>query len=347
MQKSAFTSLLEMLLPDLQRDTAMALRSSGGRIEPEIRLALTLWILAGESYLDAMMLFGISRSSCYATFHGTIESILSRLELPGLPLSNRNCLDKLSQEFSAARGNSNPLVGCVGAVDGIAIKISKPLDCYVPRNYYCRKGFYSAPFQAIVDAKYRFISLSSVVCGSTHDSLAFRASSIGEKLYTQGLPFGYWVAGDAAYVCFEPFLVPFSAVQLRDIEEGLWRDSFNFFQSSLRVHVEQAFGIFVNRFGILWRPLEFELARAIRIVSACALLHNFILDNSDDAEMDAVQGEAEHQYAAQAFRRWWTESQHLRSASRSGSGARSDLQRSNMREILVARVKQLGKVRPR
>ena len=134
---------------------------------------------------------------------------------------------------------------------------------------------------------------------------------------------------------------------MRDVEEGLWRDSFNFFQSSLRVHVEQAFGIFVNRFGILWRPLEFELARAIRIVSACALLHNFILDNSDDAEMDAVQGEAEHQYAAQAFRRWWTESQHLRSASRSGSGARSDLQRSNMREILVAKVKQLGKVMPR
>ena len=105
MQKSAFTSLLEMLLPDLQRDTAMALRSSGGRIEPEIRLALTLWILAGASYLDAMMLFGISRSSCYATFHGTIESILSRLELPELPLSNRNCLDKLWQDFSASRRN--------------------------------------------------------------------------------------------------------------------------------------------------------------------------------------------------------------------------------------------------
>jgi hypothetical protein len=45
--KSAFTSLLEVLLPDLQRDAAMALRSSGGRIDPEIRLALTLRILCG------------------------------------------------------------------------------------------------------------------------------------------------------------------------------------------------------------------------------------------------------------------------------------------------------------
>jgi hypothetical protein len=232
-------------------------------------------------------------------------------------------------------------------VDGIAIKIANPLDCCVPRHYYCRKGFYSAPFQAIVDAKYRFISLSSVVCGSTPDSLAFRASSIGEKLYTHGLPFGYWVAGDAAYVCCESLLVPFSAVQLRDVEEGLWRDSFNVFQSSLRVHVEPAFGIFVNRFGILWRPLEFDLPRGSWIISACALLHNYFVDKSDDDEMDAVQSEAEHQYAAQAFRRWWTDSQHLRSASRSGSGARSDLQRSNMRDMLVARVKEFGKVRPR
>ena len=31
---------------------------------------------------------------------------------------------------------------------------------------------------------------SSVVCGSTHDYLAFRAPSIGENLYTQGQPSG-------------------------------------------------------------------------------------------------------------------------------------------------------------
>jgi hypothetical protein len=117
MQKSAFISLLEVLLPDLQRDAAMALRSSGGCIDSEIRLALTLRILAGGSYLDSMILFGISRSSCYATFHGTIESILSRLKLDKLPLSDRNCLDELSQEFSTSRRNSNPLVGWVSERD--------------------------------------------------------------------------------------------------------------------------------------------------------------------------------------------------------------------------------------
>jgi hypothetical protein len=77
----------------------MALQSSGGGTDSEIRLSLTQRILAGDSYRDAMMLFGISQSSRYATFHDTIEIILSRLELPGIPLSDQNCLDKLSQEF--------------------------------------------------------------------------------------------------------------------------------------------------------------------------------------------------------------------------------------------------------
>jgi hypothetical protein len=86
MQRSIFTYLLNVLLPDLRRDVSMALRSSGGRVEPDIRLALTLRLLAGASYLDTAMLFAVSRSSCYAVFHETISSIPSRLELPGLPL---------------------------------------------------------------------------------------------------------------------------------------------------------------------------------------------------------------------------------------------------------------------
>jgi hypothetical protein len=73
--------------------------------------------------------------------------------------------------------------------------------------------------------------------------------------------------------------------------------------------------------------LEFDLSRASRIVSTCALLHGYFVDNSDNEETDTVQSEAKHQYAVQAHQRWWTESQHLRSASHSGSGAISDLQR--------------------
>jgi DDE superfamily endonuclease len=189
--------------------------------------------------------------------------------------------------------------------------------------------------------------LSSVVCGSTHDSLALRASCIGQKLYTTGLPSGYWVAGDAAYVCSESVLVPFSATHLQHEDEGVWRDSFNFFQSSLRVHVEQTFGMFVHRFGILWRPLEFDLPRASRMVSACALLHNHIIDNSRNTDVAEEQSEDQQQLSAQAFRMWWNQSNPVRVASSSGAGTRSDLERSNLRNLQVARLKELRRTRPR
>jgi hypothetical protein len=42
MERKVFNSLLCEIGCDLERDAAMALRSSGGRIEPEIRLAVTL-----------------------------------------------------------------------------------------------------------------------------------------------------------------------------------------------------------------------------------------------------------------------------------------------------------------
>jgi hypothetical protein len=107
MQRSTFTSLLSIILPDLLRDVGMALRSFGGRIVPEIRLALTLRLLAGSSYLDTVMLFGISRSSCYAVFHDIISSILSRLEMSGLPFEDTQKLDTLSREFSESRLHAN------------------------------------------------------------------------------------------------------------------------------------------------------------------------------------------------------------------------------------------------
>jgi hypothetical protein len=59
------------------------LRSSGGLIEPEIRLVLTLRLLACASYLDTMMLFGISRCACYAIFHDTTNVVLSRADMRG------------------------------------------------------------------------------------------------------------------------------------------------------------------------------------------------------------------------------------------------------------------------
>jgi DDE superfamily endonuclease len=79
-------------------------------------------------------------------------------------------------------------------------------------------------------------------------------------------------------LCDNNMLTPFRKAQTHDQELGLRRDAFNFFHSSLRMHVEQSFGIMVARFGISWRSLRFQLPVVLRILSACMRIHNFCID---------------------------------------------------------------------
>jgi DDE superfamily endonuclease len=120
--------------------------------------------------------------------------------------------------------------------------------------------------------------MSAMAVGSTHDSLAFSLSKLGIELDKGGLPDVYSIAADAVYECSNCILSPWSEHQVKDPEHGVARDAFKYYQSSSRVHVQQAFGILFARFGILWRPLRFKLACAPRILAACMRIHNHCID---------------------------------------------------------------------
>jgi hypothetical protein len=111
---------------------------------------------------------------------------------------------------------------------------------------------YAIPAQALVDAKYRFLYLCAKRAGSTPNGIAWVSSSLGMRLRREPLTAGIWTAGDA-YPCRNGIIAPWTAAQLFHDEFGASRDTFNFYHSSLRMHVEQAFGMLVQRFGILWR----------------------------------------------------------------------------------------------
>ncbi len=142
--------------------------------------------------------------------------------MPGVPLNKPVALEMLAAEFHSSRKPVNPLCGCIGALDGIAIAIQKPPDEYVPRNFYCRKGIYALPVQAMVDARNRFVYMTSQCVGSTHDFVAFHVSAFARKLRDGRLPYGYWIAADPAYMLMTPW--PKSA--LRNPENGIYRDAF-------------------------------------------------------------------------------------------------------------------------
>lgn len=88
-------------------------------------------------------------------------------------------------------------------------------------------------------------------CGSTHDSVAFSVSLLAAAISSGRLTNGFWLAWDAAYIGPYSRLVLCTSLQLENEDEGIWREVFNFFQSSLQMHVEQAFGMLDMRFGVL------------------------------------------------------------------------------------------------
>jgi hypothetical protein len=66
---------------------------------------------------------------------------------------------------------------------------------------------------------------------------------------------------------------------------------FQFYDSSLRMHVKQSFKIIVARFGILWRSLRFPLPFVPRILSSCMRIHNFCIDQKIHRIIAAIDAE--------------------------------------------------------
>jgi hypothetical protein len=85
---------------------------------------------------------------------------------------------------------------------------------------------------------------------------------------------GLYFVGDAAYSLEENLLVTFVGSQKLDQNN----DAFNFHLSQMRIRIEMAFGRLVRKFQVLKRKIEVKLGKISQIISACARLHNFIID---------------------------------------------------------------------
>ena len=204
-------------------------------VPPETSLAVTLRMLAGGSYLDMQTSYRIRPSTIYRVFHRTCDALMSVLHLPGLP-TTVNGLEEAAMAFKLSRRPPSPLTGCVGALDGIAIKIQTPKRSERPAAYFCRKGYYALPIQAMCDSSYRFLSYSSLCVGSTHDALAYAVSGLGFCLNQGLLEKLFWICGDEAYNCTESLIVPFPSSQCVEEQKPL-TTSFQFYGSISSRHL--------------------------------------------------------------------------------------------------------------
>ena len=163
------------------------------------------------------------------------------------------------------------MYGCVGAVDGIHLRIIKPKKDGA--TYVCCKGFFSINCQAIVDAQRRFLFVEAGAHSPSHDSTAFRDSAFFHALEEGCLPDRFYIYGDDAYkACHHQVVTPYPGKDLHHTAPD--KDAANYYISHSCIEVECAFGELVRRWWILWRPLICDVGRAAKVIVVLCKLHN-------------------------------------------------------------------------
>eukprot|EP00873_Tetraselmis_striata_P024392 jgi/Tetstr1/444656/TSEL_032504.t1 len=183
--KQRFFQLVDELAPLIDISDAgklHAVRSSGSWVPLELRLAATLRWLAGANFQDSEDLFGLGMTTLY---EGCIWPVIDALDVlyhkPFKPYDT-DLLKTMAEEMQARSGWV--MSGCIGAVDGMALRIAKPTKAAVKnvKHFRNRKGFFGINLQAVADARMRIVYFDLSTQGSTHASLAWKMCSLGHAL---------------------------------------------------------------------------------------------------------------------------------------------------------------------
>ena len=311
-------------------------------VSSHVRLAVALRMLAGASYLDVQRIYGIKQTYVYTCLWQVVDAVNDAIPIY-FPIDDHDGLCKIEAEFRAA-STQGVWRGCVGCIDGVHFKMRAPSLSEVPnpiRYYVARKSEYALLCIAICDVNRRFLYYSMEMAATTHDSLAWNASSLGTRINQGALPFPFFFNGDNAFSLSNHMVVPSGT-----------DTNFDFVQSSNRMAIECAFGMLVRRWGILWRSLGCAFERRAPLIGALMRLHNWCIDNNvPDDELQTAHSQGEEVAVVQPG--CWRQAPKFDGDGKPveylDTGDLSEAPRamhSLVRDQLMARVAELGLSRP-
>ena len=159
--------------------------------------------------------------------------------------------------------------------------------------FFNYKGTFSIVLMEIVDAQYRFTFIDVGAYGSNADGAIFNRSALGQALINgeldipppKSLP--SWPAGGVLPHCFvadEAFPLGADIMQPYPRASRQHRLSeaeqiFNYRLSRVWCIVENAFRILAQRFCIFNRKIPLLPKNADKVVKACCILHNYLMEN--------------------------------------------------------------------
>ncbi|XP_017477354.1 PREDICTED: putative nuclease HARBI1 isoform X1 [Rhagoletis zephyria] len=245
-----------------------------GEYSLEQSLHITLWKLGNSrvTYRELSDRFGIGKGTAHKVFFKTVEAICKLKNEISWPSASQQT--KIIEDFQESRVNSFPFV--VGCLDGTHFHINTPRTDAI--SYYDRKGSYSIIMQAICDSAFRFLDVFIGFPGSCHDANVWKNSPLYKGIASGQIHLAKdaVILADSAYPLSKYIMVPYRDNGHLSREEK----QFNYYLSSTRVFIEQAFGILRQKFKIL-NHIDVKSQKDIsKVVLACSILHNFIIRNS-------------------------------------------------------------------
>lgn len=289
MRHDSFWRLLDIVEPHMRLPPKRKRgKTINGDIVPALRLSMALRYFAGGDPGDIGPLHGCHPNEVTKSAFIVVNAIHKSQELAISFPRRHDEQERIASEF--CQKSAVNFWNCVGAIDGILIWTHRPtwpeltMLGYGASKFYCgRKKKFGVSMQAVCDAKGRFIDYEIKHPGATADYLAFTTSRLYHKIVAagpDGTPFikpGLALYGDNAYVNASFMCVPFKGVS-----DGP-KDAYNFYQSQVRINIECAFGMLVQRFGILRKPIAVNISilKTNALVGALCKLHNFCINERD------------------------------------------------------------------
>lgn len=241
-------------------------------VPPEVRLLVFLrYIATGAPPSILSDVFKLGITTVRVIISEISQAIVEALPSPTFPTD----LASVVRRFDKLRKSAFP--GVVGAIDGSHIRIETP--CANPSDYFCYKKFKSIVLLAISGPDCECLWFHVGYPGKACDGRIFRETGVNN--FVEGLDIDQHLIGDNAFPASVGLMKPYP------YNEGLSEEAeyFNFKLSSSRMVIECFFGQLKSRFRCLLHGLQFRsVTSSCYVVSACVVLHNFILASSPSDE---------------------------------------------------------------
>jgi hypothetical protein len=253
-----------------------------GTISTSVRLACALRNYAGGSVYDIMSSYGISHTELFESVWYVVDAINKTTSFDIKYPQNHEEQKKIAADFNAISEVDFDV--CAGAIDGILIWTLKPTleDAKAvgvdQMKFICgRKHKYGLNCQAVCDVRGRFLHMSITCGGASSDLVAFEGSTLKKQLDDGLLSPNLCLSSDNAYINSQCTVTPYPNTS------GGAKDNCNYFHSQLRIRIECAFGMLVQRWGMLRMviPRNISVPKTISLVLALAKLHNYCIDEAD------------------------------------------------------------------